>query len=113
MCSKGKSSSAGSRRNGIGAREKYIACPRSVVTTFTTFGFVSLVSIGAGFALFGSVTYLPMFLQNVKNATPTISGLQMIPMMGGTLTAFSEGPGKGAKFILEIPLTLKTKTVKS
>ena len=52
-----------------------------------TFALVSLVSIGAGFALFGSVTYLPMFLQTVKGATPTTSGLQMIPMMGGTLTA--------------------------
>ena len=58
-----------------------------------TFALVSLVSIGAGFALFGSVTYLPMFLQNVKNATPTLSGLQMIPMMGGTLTA-SIGAGQ-------------------
>src|SRR5204862_5103767 len=58
-----------------------------------TFAIVSLVAVSAGFALFGSVTYLPMYLQNVKAATPTTSGLQMIPMMGGTLVA-SIGAGQ-------------------
>jgi MFS family permease len=58
-----------------------------------TFTFVSLVSISAGFALFGSVTYLPMYLQHVRQASPTTSGLQMIPMMGGTLVA-SIGAGQ-------------------
>lgn len=38
-----------------------------------------------GFALFGSVVYLPLFLQVVKSASPTASGLQMLPMMGGML----------------------------
>src|SRR5262245_20596769 len=52
-----------------------------------TFTFVSLVSIAAGFALFGSVSYLPMFLQHVKGSTPTTSGIQMIPLMAATLTA--------------------------
>jgi EmrB/QacA subfamily drug resistance transporter len=50
-----------------------------------TFAVVSMVAVSVGFALFGSVTYLPMFLQVVKGATPTGSGLQMVPMMGGTL----------------------------
>jgi EmrB/QacA subfamily drug resistance transporter len=50
-----------------------------------TFAVVSLVSVAAGFALFGSVTYLPTFLQVVKGATPTASGLEMVPIMGGTL----------------------------
>lgn len=45
----------------------------------------SLVGLVVGFAMFGSVTYLPVFLQVVKGATPTGSGLQMIPMMGGML----------------------------
>jgi EmrB/QacA subfamily drug resistance transporter len=58
-----------------------------------TFAIVSLVAVSAGFALFGSVTYLPMYLQNVKAATPTTSGLQMVPMMGGTLVA-SIGSGQ-------------------
>ena len=38
-----------------------------------------------GFALFGSVTYLPLFLQVVKGASPTGSGLQLLPLMGGLL----------------------------
>ncbi|MEA2725382.1 MAG: hypothetical protein QOH59_3153, partial [Gemmatimonadales bacterium] len=38
-----------------------------------------------GLALFGSVTYLPLFLQVVKGSTPTSSGLELLPMMGGML----------------------------
>jgi EmrB/QacA subfamily drug resistance transporter len=38
-----------------------------------------------GFALFGSVTYLPIFLQIVKGRSPTSSGLQLTPMMAGLL----------------------------
>jgi EmrB/QacA subfamily drug resistance transporter len=38
-----------------------------------------------GLALFGSVTYLPVFLQIVKGRSPTSSGLQLTPMMGGLL----------------------------
>src|SRR5690606_37271883 len=33
----------------------------------------------------GSVTYIPLFLQVVNGATPTGSGLQMLPLMGGML----------------------------
>jgi MFS family permease len=36
-----------------------------------------------GFALFGSVTYLPLFLQTVRAVSPTSSGLHMLPMMIG------------------------------
>ena len=38
-----------------------------------------------GFALFGSVTYLPLFLQVVNGASPTSSGLQILPLMAGLL----------------------------
>src|SRR6059036_2959328 len=38
-----------------------------------------------GLSLFGSVTYLPLFLQIVKGRSPTSSGLQLTPMMGGLL----------------------------
>jgi EmrB/QacA subfamily drug resistance transporter len=45
-----------------------------------------------GFALFGSVTYLPVYLQVVTGASPTTSGLQMIPMMAGLLaTSIASG----------------------
>ena len=45
----------------------------------------SMVSLIVGLALFGSVTYLPLFLQVVKGSTPTASGLELMPMMGGML----------------------------
>jgi MFS family permease len=51
------------------------------------FSVTSAVALVVGFAMFGSVTYLPLFLQVVKNATPTGSGLEMLPMMGGMLTS--------------------------
>jgi EmrB/QacA subfamily drug resistance transporter len=44
-----------------------------------------VVGFIVGFALFGSVTYLPLYLQVVKGHSPTISGLQLTPMMGGVL----------------------------
>ncbi len=49
------------------------------------FSTTSAVGLIVGFALFGSVTYIPLFLQVVKGSTPTGSGLQMLPMMGGML----------------------------
>jgi EmrB/QacA subfamily drug resistance transporter len=54
---------------------------------FKNKSFVISVMVGliVGFALFGSVTYLPLFLQVVKGDSPTASGLRMLPMMGGML----------------------------
>jgi MFS family permease len=49
------------------------------------FWVTSAVGLIIGFSLFGSVTYLPLFLQVVKGASPTASGLQMLPLMGGAL----------------------------
>ncbi len=57
-----------------------------------TFALTSTIGLIVGFAMFGSVTYLPLFLQVVNGATPTGSGLQMLPMMGGMLlTSISSG----------------------
>ena len=53
--------------------------------TIRTVAVSSAVGFIVGFALFGSVVYLPLFLQIVKQASPTASGLQMLPMMGGML----------------------------
>jgi EmrB/QacA subfamily drug resistance transporter len=50
-----------------------------------TFTLVASIGLIVGFALFGSVTYLPLFLQVVKGQSPTASGLQMMPMMFGML----------------------------
>jgi len=49
------------------------------------FSVTSAISLVVGFALFGSVTYLPLFLQVVRGASPTGSGLQILPLMGGLL----------------------------
>ncbi len=52
-----------------------------------TFAVTSAAGLVVGVALFGAVTYLPLFLQVVKGSSPTGSGLEMLPMMGGMLTA--------------------------
>src|ERR1044072_665775 len=46
----------------------------------------SVVGLIIGFALLGSVTYLPLYLQIVKGLSPTASGLRMVPLMCGTLS---------------------------
>lgn len=50
-----------------------------------TFVVTAVVGLIVGFALFGSVTYFPLYLQVVKGVSPTASGMQMVPMMGGML----------------------------
>lgn len=52
-----------------------------------TFVISTIVGLIVGFALFGSVTYLPLYLQVVKGDTPTASGLRMVPMMAGMLVS--------------------------
>jgi EmrB/QacA subfamily drug resistance transporter len=51
----------------------------------SVFSVTSAIGLVVGFALFGSVTYLPLFLQVVLGATPTGSGLQILPLMAGLL----------------------------
>jgi EmrB/QacA subfamily drug resistance transporter len=50
-----------------------------------TFAVTSAIGFIIGLALFGSLTYLPVFLQVVKGKSPTASGLQLTPMMAGLL----------------------------
>src|SRR5690349_21855250 len=45
----------------------------------------STVGLVVGFALFGALTYLPLFQQIVRGLSPTASGLQLLPVMGGLL----------------------------
>jgi EmrB/QacA subfamily drug resistance transporter len=50
------------------------------------------LSLIVGFALFGSVTFLPLFFQTVFRASPTGAGLRLIPLMGGlVLTSIASG----------------------
>lgn len=44
-----------------------------------------LIGLVIGMSLFGSVTFLPLWLQVVKSSTPTGAGLQLLPLMGGLL----------------------------
>jgi len=53
-----------------------------------TFSAASAVSFAIGFTLFGSIVFLPLYLQIVHGATPTSSGLELLPMVGGMLITF-------------------------
>jgi EmrB/QacA subfamily drug resistance transporter len=44
------------------------------------------LSLIVGFALFGAVTFLPLYFQTVDAASPTASGLRLVPMIVGLLT---------------------------
>ena len=50
-----------------------------------TFAVTSAVGFIVGLALFGAVTYLPLYLQIAKGVSPTRSGLQLTPLMLGLL----------------------------
>jgi EmrB/QacA subfamily drug resistance transporter len=58
-----------------------------VFTTTSAIGFI------VGLALFGAVTYLPLYLQIVKGRSPTQSGLALTPLMLGVLVT-SIGSGQ-------------------
>ncbi|MFL5840748.1 MAG: DHA2 family efflux MFS transporter permease subunit [Thermoleophilaceae bacterium] len=51
------------------------------------FTVTSAVGFVVGFALFGALTYLPLYQQVVRGQSPTSSGLQLFPLMAGLLTA--------------------------
>ncbi|MER7007008.1 MDR family MFS transporter [Dactylosporangium sp. NPDC000555] len=57
------------------------------------FTLVALVGFLVGFALFGAVTFLPLYQQIVQGASATNSGLLLMPMMGGMLVT-SLGVGR-------------------
>ena len=57
------------------------------------FRVTSAIGFVVGFALFGSLTYLPLFQQVVRGLSPTASGLQLVPLMAGLLAA-SIGSGQ-------------------
>jgi EmrB/QacA subfamily drug resistance transporter len=51
------------------------------------FAVTSAVGFVVGFAMFGALTYLPLYQQVVRGQSPTSSGLQLIPLMFGLLGA--------------------------
>ena len=53
----------------------------SVFRVATSIGFL------IGLAMFGAITFIPLFLQLVYGVSPTSSGLHMLPLMAGLLVA--------------------------
>ncbi len=52
-----------------------------------TFLLCSVISALVGAGLFGAITYMPLYLQVVKGSSPTGSGVQLLPLMGGVLSS--------------------------
>jgi EmrB/QacA subfamily drug resistance transporter len=59
----------------------------------SVFNVASAVGFVIGFAMFGAIVFLPLFLQLVDGASATSSGLNLLPLMVGLLTA-SIGSGQ-------------------
>jgi len=57
------------------------------------FATTAVVGFVVGFAMFGAITYLPVYLQVVQGASATASGLKMLPLMLGLLLT-SVGSGQ-------------------
>lgn len=53
-----------------------------------TFSAASGVGFIVGFSMFGAIVYIPLYLQTVHGASPTASGLELLPMVAGMLTTF-------------------------
>jgi EmrB/QacA subfamily drug resistance transporter len=53
-----------------------------------TFSAASGVGFIIGFAMFGAIVYLPLYLQTVHGASPTASGLELLPLVAGMLCTF-------------------------
>jgi drug resistance transporter, EmrB/QacA subfamily len=50
-----------------------------------SFALANAATFVLGFSMFGAIIYVPLYLQIVKGATPTASGLLMLPMMVGLI----------------------------
>ena len=49
------------------------------------FSVSAAILLAAGFAMFGAISYLPLFLQVVHGVSATLSGVYLLPMVGGML----------------------------
>lgn len=88
------------------AVERRAAEPILPLQLFSNRDFTASLALGflVGIALYGSITFLPLFLQNVQHASATSSGLLLLPVLGGQLvtSVFSvralKGPGQYRPF---------------
>lgn len=72
---------------GFIAVERRAAEPILPLSLFAnrTFVVAAAVSFIVGVSMFGSITYMPVYLQVVKGVSPSVAGMQLTPMMGGML----------------------------
>jgi len=75
--------------------ERRAAEPVIPLGLFTNRVFSAASSVGfvMGFAMFGALTFLPIFFQDARGLSPPASGLRLLPLMGGLLLA-STGAGQ-------------------
>lgn len=52
-----------------------------------TFAVFNSIGFLVGIAMFGSITFIPMYLQLAKGVSPTDSAMQLVPMMAGMIGA--------------------------
>jgi EmrB/QacA subfamily drug resistance transporter len=79
---------------GFAVAERIAVEPILPLKLFGNAVFAIACSVGfiVGLALFGSVTFMPMYLQVVKGVSPTVAGLALTPMMAGVLvTSITSG----------------------
>src|ERR1700688_1441263 len=75
--------------------ERRAAEPVIPLALFSNRVFSAASSVGfvMGFAMFGALTFLPIFFQDARGLSPPASGLRLLPLMGGLLLA-STGAGQ-------------------
>jgi MFS family permease len=80
---------------GFIAVEQRVPEPLLPLELFRNRIFTIACAIGfiVGLALFGSITFMPLYLQVAKGASPTHAGLTLTPMMAGVLVT-SVGSGR-------------------
>jgi EmrB/QacA subfamily drug resistance transporter len=80
---------------GFLVREHYAAEPILPLALFKDRVFSTSGGVGfiMGFAMFGAIVFLPIYFQLVRGASPTISGLQLLPLVAG-LFGTSIGAGQ-------------------
>ncbi|HEX6702876.1 MAG TPA: MDR family MFS transporter [Gaiellaceae bacterium] len=70
-------------------QERRAAEPVLPLTLFrsSVFSVASAIAFSIGMAMFGAIIFIPLYLQLVYGASPTSSGLRMLPLMAGILVA--------------------------
>ncbi|MFZ8278395.1 MFS transporter, partial [Staphylococcus aureus] len=51
----------------------------------STFSMATIIGVFVGFAMFGAMLTLPLYLQLVLGSSPTESGIQLLPMILGLM----------------------------